>query len=275
MVDDELYKKLKRAFEDNDVYKRETICLKPGNGVDYADLLLLEKLDTVRRYAVGGLLVDLCCGSGEHLFALKDIAAEGIGIDFSENFISHALADARATDGLRFLVGDARAMPIANESVDTLFCFSSLYVIPDVDDVFADIMRVLKPGGRCVLDLGNAHSLNQFVCRAYPEIPPTSMLPIGLIMEMLESVGFLVVERRSFQILPLWADKPGWLWPLLHPGWKRIMKKRIAGKMIDEWVSSLPGLRALAFRHLVVCEKPARTGHLDAAHRIDAAQATI
>ncbi len=35
----------------------------------------------------------------------------------------------------------------------------------------------------------------------------------------------------------------------------RLMSKRIRDKMLDEWVSSLPGLRSIAFRHLLVCRK--------------------
>jgi len=63
------------------------------------------------------------------------------------------------------------------------------------------------------------------------------------------------VERRCFQILPLWAGLPKHLWFLLHPRWERIMRRRIAGRMLDEWVSSLPVVRQFAFRHVLVVRK--------------------
>jgi SAM-dependent methyltransferase len=265
--DEEIQQRLKQAYEDNIVYKRETISLKPGAGSDYADRLLTVRLDMVRQYSSGGRLVDLCCGSGEHLFALDGLAAEYVGIDFSENFIAHAKADPRCGAGIRFLVGDARAMPIEDASVDLLFSFSSLYVIPQVEEVFADIMRVLKPGSRCILDLGNSRSLNQIVVRAYPEIPPTSMQPIGLMRDKLSAAGLRIIEHRRFQILPLWADKPCWLSPLLHPRWKEIMKTWVGGRLLDERLSSLPLLRHFAFRHIIVCEKPLQTDSLSDRYR--------
>jgi hypothetical protein len=55
--------------------------------------------------------------------------------------------------------------------------------------------------------------------------------------------------------LPLWASKPIWLWPLLRPGWKKIMKKRVRGRMIDEWISGSRLFRRFAFRHLLVVER--------------------
>jgi hypothetical protein len=80
-------------------------------------------------------------------------------------------------------------------------------------------------------------------------------IPINRMLELFEIDNISVIEHRAFQILPLWAGRPRWLWPLLHPGWKRIMRKRLHGKMIDEWVSGLHCLKSYAFRHLVVLEK--------------------
>lgn len=140
--------------------------------------------------------------------------------------------------------------------MDMLFSFSSLYAIPEVEKVFANIARVLKPGARCVFDLGNSRSLNQVAIRSYPDIPPTSTIPVSRMKQGLADAGLKVLEHRCFQILPLWADKPGWMSPLLHPGWKKIMKVYIGGKLLDERISSLPLLRNFAFRHLFVCEKP-------------------
>ena len=76
------------------------------------------------------------------------------------------------------------------------------------------------------------------------------------IQQALAAAGFVEEERRCFQLLPLWAGRPAWLWPLLHPVWKSVLKRRLAGRMLDEWISSLPGLRAFAFRHVIVCRKP-------------------
>ena len=71
----------------------------------------------------------------------------------------------------------------------------------------------------------------------------------------LRAAGLRVIRRRAFQLLPLWAGKPRWLWPLLHPFWKKLFSTRVGGKMLDEWFRGLPGARSFAFRHLLVCQR--------------------
>jgi hypothetical protein len=56
----------------------------------------------------------------------------------------------------------------------------------------------------------------------------------------------------------MWGDRPWWLKPLLHPVWTRLLAIRIKGRMLDEWISSLPLLRRFAFRHVLLCEKATR-----------------
>jgi ubiquinone/menaquinone biosynthesis C-methylase UbiE len=209
-----------------------------------------------------GLLVDLCCATGEHLFALSGESSRCLGIDFSRPYIDKAKERA-AELGLthvEFEVGDGKNIPLPDESVSTLYSFSALYAIPGVDEVIKEIARVLTVGGRCVLDLGNSRSLNAVCVRAYVELPPVFYIPVPEMMRLCELNNLSIVEKRFFQLLPLWADKPRWLWPLLHPVWKRVMARRIGGQMLDEWLSSSRLFRRFAFRHVLVCEKgPAKT----------------
>jgi hypothetical protein len=71
----------------------------------------------------------------------------------------------------------------------------------------------------------------------------------------IRQAGLVIADHRAFQILPMWSDRPKWLKPLLWPGWAHLMQKKIGPKMLDEWISNLPGLKLLAFRHIFVCEK--------------------
>lgn len=250
---------IKTAYEDGRIYRPATICIEAErDAADYTKRLLWEKMAMVRRHLrPSALLVDLCCATGTHLRALAGDVDRALGIDFSEPFIDKAREDALA-EGLAnvtFEIGDAKDLALDDRSVGTLYSFSSLYVIPGVDDVIAEIARVLAPGGRCILDLGNARSLNAYCVRHYTEWPPSFPLPLGEIRSMLRRHGLTVVEHRAFQILPLWADRPSWLWPLLHPIWTRLLARRVFGRMLDEWASNLPCLKNLAFRQLIVAEK--------------------
>lgn len=255
---DDIDKLIRDAYENETIYKTDTICYRLNEqSKEYAERLLLEKLQTVRRHVADGLLVDLCCATGEHLFTLADVSDNCLGIDFSRPYIDRANQRSKelGLSHLKFEVGDARCLPLETGSVVTLYSFSALYAIPDIDTVIQEVSRVLRNGGRCVLDLGNSKSLNSICIKAYPELPPTFHITVQEMQRICERRGLKIIEHRSFQLLPLWADKPRWLWLLLHPAWKKIMAVRFKGKMLDEWVSSNSLLRPYAFRHLLVCEK--------------------
>lgn len=253
---------IKLAYEEGEIYKPSTICIDADRDADaYAQRLLWEKMEMVRRHLKrSSRLVDLCCATGTHLLALADQVDRALGIDFSQPFIEKARADAEAAglDHVAFEIGDAKNLPLDDRSVGALYSFSSLYVIPEVEDVISEIARVLEPGGRAILDLGNARSLNSYCVRHYTEWPPSFPLPLGEIQAMLDHYRLPIVEHRAFQLLPLWADRPSWLRPLLHPAWTRLMARRLGGRMLDEWLSNLPGLKHIAFRQMIVVERKGR-----------------
>jgi SAM-dependent methyltransferase len=249
---------IRNAYETGDTYAVRRICaaLKPDSG-EYADRLLHDKVETVLRHYSGGVAVDLCCATGEHLLTLAPRFNYGVGLDFSRRYLIQAKADAetRGITNVCFVVADATRIPLADASVDLLYSFSSLYAIPNAADVVVEVSRILRPGGVCVLDMGNRTSLNALCTRYYTEWPPVFPLPYRHLRRMLRNNGLLVIEHRAFQLLPLWAARPRWLAPLLHPGWKALLGRRLGARMLDEWISRLPVMRRLAFRHLFVCRR--------------------
>jgi SAM-dependent methyltransferase len=248
----------RRAYETEGIYSARTICRRTQDGArEYVDELLSDKLETVRKHLGPGLLVDLCCGTGDHLFKLCVPGRLGLGLDFSIPYIVSAkkVAEEVGSSSVTFAVANAMALPLPTASVGTLYSLSALYQVPEIERVITEVSRVLVPRGRAILDLGNSNSLNAICCRSYPELPRMTAIPVNRMLELFETNGLSLKEHRAFQILPLWAGEPRWLWPLLHPGWKRFMKVRVQDRMIDEWLSSMPVLRPFAFRHLIVVEK--------------------
>lgn len=253
---------IRAAYREGAVYDTAKICKRISkDATAYADRLLEERFAMVSEYYSGGRLVDLCCATGSHLLEIAGSVERAIGIDFSERYLAEAARQAAANAGhVSFVQADARRIPLATASIDFLYCFSSLYAIPDAAAVVAEVGRLLKPGGRAVLDFGNRRSLNVYCLGYYTEWPPVQPLTLEEMHRALASASLEVVRHRRFQLLPLWAGRPSWLWPILHPFWKEVFRRRIGGKMLDEWVSSLPMLRAFAFRHVIVCRKIAREG---------------
>lgn len=239
-------------------YRAETITVTPpAEPTEYADKILRVRMDLAAAHVRDAVVLDLGCGTGEHLLALAGQIRSGKGLDFSAPFIECAnrQRDAAGALNIEFLQGNARCLPFADGSFDLAYSFSALYHMPEVEQVIREIARVLRPGGRCVLDLGNKYSLNTLCCHWYPEAATLFVVSVGAMKRMFRDAGLRITCHRSFQLLPLWADRPRWLKPLLWPGWTRLMRRQVRGKLLDEWISSLPGIRRLAFRHVFVCER--------------------
>lgn len=93
----------------------------------------------IRRETVGRTL-DVGCGAGRFL-------APGIvGLDPD----AAALAEARSRSDL-VVRADARALPFADASFDTVYAHRMLNDAGRIDDVLAEVRRVLAPGGRLLV----------------------------------------------------------------------------------------------------------------------------
>jgi len=109
----------------------------------------------VVRAAVGDVrglsVLDLGCGTGRHTAWLAEAGASVTAVDFSEGM----LAEARRKPGMqsvRFIVHDLhRPLPISNDSFDLVVSGLVLEHLRDVGSFFAEVARVLKPGGRAVV----------------------------------------------------------------------------------------------------------------------------
>jgi ubiquinone/menaquinone biosynthesis C-methylase UbiE len=247
----------RQAYEKGDLYDPKRICLQVDDETrNFTGRLLADRIATVREYYRGGRVLDLCCATGEHLLTLSSSIENGIGLDFSHRYIEAAkrLVAERAIRNVDFVHGNAKAMPFRDGEFSMVYSFSSLYAIPDVGTVIAEVSRVLCPGGVAVLDLGNRRSLNCY-CLRYYDWPPIFPITPGEMDGHLKRFGLSIIRRRCYQLLPLWADKPPWLAPLLHPVWEKAMSRRLGRRMLDEWISGLPGVRQFAFRHVIVCRR--------------------
>lgn len=101
-----------------------------------------------------GRVLDLCCGAGRHLLPMRAAGLIAVGLD-----LSFTLLQAGGLGGCA-VRADARAIPFADGLFDAVTnLFSSFGYFPDDDAhhrVLAEIFRVLKPGGRLLIDHMNA-----------------------------------------------------------------------------------------------------------------------
>jgi SAM-dependent methyltransferase len=104
----------------------------------------------------GGDLLDVPCGFGRHALPLARAGFRVVGVDRSQALID-AAAERRGHERRPKLVcADYRELPLPDESFDAaLNLFSSLGYFGDEEDTRAlrEIRRVLRPGGRLVIEL--------------------------------------------------------------------------------------------------------------------------
>jgi len=100
----------------------------------------------------GASVVDIGCGAGmDLLLAAKAVGPTGraIGVDMTDAMAERTRAGAR-TLGLEHVevrVGDALALPIESNTIEVVISNGVLNLTPDKTVAFAEVFRVLKPGG--------------------------------------------------------------------------------------------------------------------------------
>lgn len=109
----------------------------------------------VDRLPGGAAVLDVGCGTGEHVTARLADSFEVTGLDISPRSIE--LARTRVP-GPRYLVGDVAAVDLAAVSFDAVTAFFSLIHVPrdEHPNVMRRIAGWLKPGGLLVATMGAA-----------------------------------------------------------------------------------------------------------------------
>ncbi|MCZ6627232.1 MAG: methyltransferase domain-containing protein [SAR324 cluster bacterium] len=101
----------------------------------------------------GERVVDLGCGAGiDSFIAAAQVGKEGavVGIDMTEEMLAKA-AKAKERTGLpqlEFKHGYLEDIPISDGWADTVISNGVVNLCPDKPDVFKEILRILRPGGR-------------------------------------------------------------------------------------------------------------------------------
>lgn len=103
-----------------------------------------------RSLVVGLDVLDVASGEGYGSALLAQVARTVVGVEYSGPTACAAAMNFRRPN-LHFMRGDARALPLADASVDVVVSFETIEHFDHQRDFVCEVHRVLRPGGRCIV----------------------------------------------------------------------------------------------------------------------------
>jgi arsenite methyltransferase len=156
----------------------------------------------------GDTVIDLGSGAGNDCFVARhETGPTGkvIGIDFTDAMIARARqnADTLGFNNVEFRYGDIEQMPVADSTADVIVSNCVLNLVPDKAAVFAEMFRVLKPGGH--------FSISDIVLRG--DLPANlrqaAELYAGCVSGAIQQADYLrLIGEAGFTGLTLQKEKP-------------------------------------------------------------------
>jgi SAM-dependent methyltransferase len=164
--------------------------------------------DHLARLSGKGLVLDLGCGNGFWLARMNRLGVRAIGL---EPDLPKALEASRHAP---VAVGDGCRLPLADASVDLVWCVHVAHHVSSPQLLLAEAHRVLRPGGHLLL--AETVEDNPFIRLArslrpsWDRVPVRSRFRAAALLEMLRDNGFEVTASRRHSVLALVA----WMLPV-------------------------------------------------------------
>jgi SAM-dependent methyltransferase len=95
------------------------------------------------------LALDSGCGTGALAFALAPYVGEVVAADTREDYLEAARAV--APENVRFVEGDAMALPFGYATFDLAGCLRVLHHVRRPELAVSELVRVTRPGGRLLI----------------------------------------------------------------------------------------------------------------------------
>jgi malonyl-CoA O-methyltransferase len=106
---------------------------------------------------LSGVILDLGCGTGFLTRELQQLSGDKTII--AMDIAMPMLQVARSKCDVEFSCVDIENLPVQDNSIDWIFSNLALQWCPDLQGVFADFKRVLKPGGRLMISIFGPQTL--------------------------------------------------------------------------------------------------------------------
>jgi demethylmenaquinone methyltransferase / 2-methoxy-6-polyprenyl-1,4-benzoquinol methylase len=191
---------------------------------DLVNRIMTFRLDVRwRRLAVGSLalrresvVLDLACGTGDLCRELDAAGLAPVGVDLSFGMLAAARTEAPLVQG------DALRLPVRPGVADGVTCGFALRNLVDLAPFFAELARVLRPGGRIAL--------------LEVATPPNRILRWGHAVyfgKVVPAIGGLVSDAAAYRYLPrsvAYLPEPGEMRELIaRAGFTDVDRRLLSG----------------------------------------------
>jgi len=155
--------------------------------------------------APGDVVADVGFGGGSGLsMPLDRVGADGIvhGIEISREMLDRASARNirhRAAGQLQLSEGSITALPLPDHGVDAAITVNTIYFVADLDEACAELARVLRPGGRLVVGIGDPDVMARLPFTDYGFI----LRPVDDVIATLRQAGFDLAEHQHLDDIPI------------------------------------------------------------------------
>ncbi|NEW29860.1 methyltransferase domain-containing protein [Nocardia cyriacigeorgica] len=174
--------------------------LDRGNGRAVAAAVdaALEPDDTAGQPLGAPAVADIGFGGGIGLKKLLGrVGADGIvhGIEISADMLDRArsgFAGDIAAGRLRLAEGSLTALPLDTDSLDAAITCNTVYFVDDLPAACAELARVVRPGGRLVIGIGDPDAMRKLPFTGYG----FTLRPVAEVIDTLRAAGCAVEHRR-------------------------------------------------------------------------------
>jgi len=150
----------------------------------------------------------LGCGSGREMVAMRNEGfSNGVGLDPDGDYLK--VAQEKVPE-MSVVVGVATQLPFEDKSFDVLVGIEMMGYFEDWLQFFREIHRVLKPGGRLILQVTNKHSLKGLAYGLYKRVNKRGKVAYAYTLSFRQIKDMM--SRHSLEIIAT----EGFNWNLLY-----------------------------------------------------------